>query len=198
MLRFSLQSLLFLMLLGGPALAQQDFEDARDQAFDAVQALRAKQKEVDELSDRVAKATNAQMKTGLLQQLDAAAKTAAQSRERARDALRSALKHADRQTLSDDLNLIRYFLGYISHNEGNYFESAVLGEFVAMRYPQSAVALPCAKIALASRMSLYQECQDQDRKFEMAQIVAVAKYLLATWPNRPEAELARKALTIFE
>ena len=66
-------------------------------------------------------------------------------------------------TLVDDdidtklLNEVRYFLCWLYWESEDYYQSAVLGEFLARRYPDHPAASAAAKLSMASFERLYQQ-----------------------------------------
>ena len=64
-------------------------------------------------------------------------------------------------TLVDDdtdpklLNEVRYFLCWLYWESEDYYRAAVLGEFLARRYPDHPAAASAAKISMASFERLY-------------------------------------------
>ena len=53
------------------------------------------------------------------------------------------------------VNEVRYFLCWLYWEAGDYYRSAVLGEFLARRYPDAPAASSAAKISMASYERLY-------------------------------------------
>ena len=90
----------------------------------------------------------------------------------------------------DELNQVRYFLCYLYYTTNRRFEAAVLGEFLARRYPGSAGAKPGAKIALAAYLSSYNGAPPEERGFETSRMVDLASYVGEQWPNSVEADEA--------
>ena len=100
-----------------------------------------------------------------------------------------ALHLAPRGTPVDDVNLLRYYLAYLHWNSNQPEQAAVLGEFLIERYPESAVARPAAKVALAACMQLVADApSDEDRRFQTARARAVAERITQRWPQSPEAD----------
>ncbi len=104
-----------------------------------------------------------------------------------------ALQLAAKTPLLDlmDLNRVRYCLAYLYWESNRSWESAVLGEFVARRYPDHPEALQAAKIALASYLRLYTLIPaNQDRKFALDHMQSIAKLIAKRWPKQPVVEEA--------
>jgi len=104
---------------------------------------------------------------------------------------RMALAMKTPETPIDDLNVIRYYLAYLYWADEDLWESAIMGEFLARRYPNSAGARQGAKIAMAAYVKLFNEAPPGDgREFETSRMVGIADYITKVWPNEPEADEA--------
>jgi tetratricopeptide (TPR) repeat protein len=119
---------------------------------------------------------------------------AAASKEEARRAFTQALARADRQTPIAELNVARYYLGWLFWEEGRIEEAAVLGEFIASRYPESEFGPGAAKIALAAWEKLYQQSHVESGKtgsaFAAKKLVELSQLIATRWPDAPEAAAA--------
>ena len=81
---------------------------------------------------------------------------AEQGSREAREDFRLALTLVDDDTKLDQLNEVRYFLCWLYWDAGDYYQAAVLGDFLARRYPDHPAAAASAKLALASYERLQQ------------------------------------------
>jgi hypothetical protein len=97
-----------------------------------------------------------------------------------------AMKPADLPL--DDLNAVRYAVAYLSLACGENHDAAVMGEFLARAYPESAHAKAAARIALAAYGKLFDRAPAEDRSFEWARLQKWAEHVGRTWPNAPEAD----------
>jgi tetratricopeptide (TPR) repeat protein len=173
------------------------FDEAKTNGQEAIQEMQSAQTIARALGPRVAAEKDPKAKAEAAKQLADSQKAAAENKDRALYYFDYALRLADEKSSIDDLNLIRYLLCYLKFTDGHYYESVVLGEFIARRYPASSGARPCAKIALAGYLKLYTENKTNDKDFESAKIVDVADYIVKTWPDQPEAEEALNTLIPF-
>ena len=107
-----------------------------------------------------------------------------------------ALSLADSKVSVDDLNSVRYYLCFLAWDSGRYYEAAVLGEFLATRYPDSVAGKQGAQIALAAYVRLMNEAKETDKAFEAAQLERMAETIFKRWPNQEEADQA--ALTLLD
>ena len=148
----------------------------------------------------------------------------------AMDDFRLALALAGKGPVKDrpgdqELNTARYYLCFLCYEMGEFYDAAVLGEFLAHHAvakpaegdapagkPETALAAGAgdgknmapevmrregAKIALTSYMRLYGESKQADKSFESAKIRDTAEYMLKHWPTEAEAEDAALALLNF-
>lgn len=162
------------------------FADAHEQARQALS----------QMQQATAGLTAARKKTDAAA-LESLQKQKDESAARAMTLLRLALGLSDKETPLEDLNSARYYLCYLCWDLGRYYEAAVLGEFLARRYPDSLPGRQGARIALAAYVRLYGESDAPDRSFEAAQIQRIAEMTFQRWPDQEEAEEAALTLVNF-
>jgi hypothetical protein len=112
-------------------------------------------------------------------------------------------------TLIDDdtdlalVNEVRYFLSWLYWEAEDYYRSAVLGEFLARRYPDHPTARSAAKIAMASFERLYRLAADRgssdssNTEFEARRMAQVAEFIVRRWPNTEDADAAFGVLVSY-
>ncbi len=113
------------------------------------------------------------------------------------DFFRLALRLKTDKTTVNELNVVRYYLTYMYYTTGRYYEAAIVGEFLATRYPEGVGAKQGSKIAMASYLNLYNEASKKkdetakaDSGFESRGLERVAKYIANRWAGQPEADEA--------
>jgi hypothetical protein len=96
----------------------------------------------------------------------------------------------------DKLNQLRYWLCWFHYAKSNYYDAALLGEFLARKYPKSSEALPGAQVALASLDALHRQSTQNKEEglFSAIRLENLANYMMQRWPNAPEAAAALDAL----
>ena len=119
-------------------------------------------------------------------------KEIAARRDEALQYMHLALSLANSETPVDQVTQTRYIVCYLLYDKGNYWESAVMGEFIARKYPKHATAQACGTMALAAYQNLYQT--SSDKTFEADKIASIAEYIATAWPN---TEAADKALNVL-
>ncbi len=185
--------MLLVALSGGKARAASD-EPAPPKAF--TEALEQGRLALEQMQQAALEVTAAAAKK------DQAALEKAQQKKdalaaRAMDLLRLALSLKDKETTADALNTARYYLCYLNWDLGNYYDAAVLGEFLANHFPDTLPGRHGAKIAMAAWVRLYDESKAEDRSFEVEQIQRVAEMTFRRWPDQQEAEDAALTLVNF-
>ena len=125
-----------------------------------------------------------------------------QGKEEARHYFRAATTLVDDDTDLKLLNEVRYFLGWLYWENEDYYRAAVLGEFLARRYPDHPAASSAAKLAMASYERLYGQAatrsgQQTDTDFEARRMARIAEFVVRRWPDTPDADAARSVLVSY-
>lgn len=173
------------------------FDEAKQAGRDALEAMQTAELVLKTVPQRVAKEQDADEKKRLEEQLAEATATAQSAVDEAKRYFHMALKLADEETDVRDVNIVRYFLCFLYYKTADYYDAGLIGEFIARRYPDSSGARQSAKIALASYVQLYSESEDDDKSFEIDQIVGIANYIAQQWSDQPEAVEALNTLISF-
>lgn len=159
-------------------------------AVDFAGALAAGKSALDTMSAAQAKVRILERTGSEATKLDEARTEIAAAQATALEEFRHALVLRTPDVSLDEVNQARYFLCYLHYVSGNHRDAAVLGEFLAERYPESAGAKPAAKIALASYLALYNSAPPDDRDFESTRMVELADKIARRWPGSEEADEA--------
>lgn len=188
--------------LGGPdrtgdKVEPKTFAEAKNAGKEALDSIQPATLVVSKVPARIAAEKDPMVKAELQKQLDAAEKTLETAQDDAMEYFRTALRLADEETPTEEIAVVRYFLCYLYYTRKDYYEAGLLGEFIAHRFPGSAGARPCAQIALASYLTLYDENQSEDKSFESRRIVSIAEYTVEKWPEQAEAADAVNTLIRF-
>lgn len=192
--------------VGGPDAGPEEkpepknFVDARKAGKEAIDEMQAANQLVKELPERL-KAAPAGEKAEIQKQIEDAQKLSVSSKDDAMRYLKLAMSFVTPETEVDDVNLCRYLLCYLNYASGNYLEAAVIGDFLAHRYPGAQGAKQCGKITMASYIKLYSEKDpknpDENKEFEAKQIISICKYISEKWSDSPEAAEAINTLIPF-
>jgi tetratricopeptide (TPR) repeat protein len=124
-----------------------------------------------------------------------------QGKEDARRNFRAATTLVDDDTDLKLLNEVRYFLCWLYWENQDYYRAAVLGEFLARRFPDHAAAASAAKLAMASYERLYSQATNDSKKadgantdFEAAKMAELAEFIVRRWPGSDDADAAQNVL----
>jgi len=174
----------------------EDFAEARSAGRDALDEVQLLRYNIDKISAQLPKATG-DAKTKLQEKITELEGALAKKQAAAVKYFRIALALADEDTSLDEKNTIYYFLCYLNYKDAEYYDAAVIGEFLARQYPSGVGAKNCAKIAMASYLKLYKANEDEDKDFEINRAVDIADYIVRKWPTQPEAQEALATLIPF-
>lgn len=155
------------------------FAEARDQARDAIEAWQAAEASIKAAPTLGDEANIPQYQEQARQQL-----------ERAQRYLALAYQLRDDKTPLEDVNGVRYLTCWLYYQTGRYYDAAVLGEFLARRYPQSTGARHGAKIALAAYQVSYNTAPEGARDFDRRRLRELAELITQRWPGEAEADEA--------
>ncbi len=180
-------------------IVPRNFAEARTAGNDAREEMTSAQTVVKLIGPKVAAEKDAKVKEDLKKQVDDAQARVIAKRDQALRYYRKALELAanEPELTLDDLNIIRYFLCYLHYLREEYYDAAVVGEFVARKFPSHVGAKPCSKIVMACYIKLFNMPADAGRDFEADQLVAICDYITKTWPEAPEASDALNTLIPF-
>ncbi len=173
----------------------QSFAEANEAGKNALDAMQGAELMLQQLNSRIASEKDDAAKARFQGQVKEIEQSSSQKRAESAEYFQLALQLAEHpkkgeEVSSDDVNLIRYYLCFFRYAEKDFYDAAVLGEFIARRYPDSSHARQSARIALASYISLFSESPITDRAFENRAIVRIADYITAKWPGHAEADEA--------
>lgn len=115
-------------------------------------------------------------------------------RVRGIDILRHALTLNDKEIDSDAITQARASLAFLLFRAERFREAAVVGEFIARRYPSSELALSSGLTALGSWQYALRDADEARTPAVLDQLQRVADYLVTQWPNDPQAASARELL----
>ncbi len=116
--------------------------------------------------------------------------------------MRLAQTLADGKTELAKVNKVRFYLCWLNFQQEKFYRSAILGEFLARRYPDHPAATNAAKIAMASYERLYNNAiaggeDNQQTEFEAGQLADMAEFITRRWPDTPDSENAFTVLLNF-
>jgi len=119
----------------------------------------------------------------------------ARARDEAIKYYRTAMGMRTAEVTADEMNVIRYYLAYLYYVSGDLYDAAVVGEFLARRYPNGTGARQGARIALAAYVTLFNAAPLDDRQFETDRMNGIAEYITQQWQG--EALAAEAWMTLI-
>lgn len=100
----------------------------------------------------------------------------------------------DKQDINQ-INKTRYLYGFCLYQLKKYLQAAVVCQHIALRYPDSGLALHSSYISLASFVRSFETAKAGEHpEVDRAQLERMAHYLESRWPDTNEADFARMAL----
>lgn len=210
---------LVVRLGGRQKIATEDapatFAAAQRAGKKALDELGPASEEVNQLARRLRRAAPGD-RVRIQEELSSAKQALAASQDQALESYQLAMQLADRDTPPSELNLVRYFVCYLYYMKQQYWEAALMGDFVSQREPQSAGAKPSAKIALACYLQLLEDVDadetprdksspnsdatktsgsakntdgwaESSNEFELRRVATLTRFIASTWPQTPEA-----------
>lgn len=175
------------------------FIDARMKGQDIVGDIELLMKERSSISSKIRLASDQSQKDQLESEL---AQKNLQIKEQANSALSAfdlALELADEKTSREDLNKLRYLQSICYFAMQNYFETAIIGEYLLDRYPTINWTRQASTLVVRSYTSLYESADKDDRAEERERLAKICDSVSSLFPDSSEsgtaaATLARLAL----
>ena len=117
--------------------------------------------------------------------------------ERAIALLRAATRKADPRRDIDKLNQARYNLSFCYYMNKQYYESNVLAEHLARRYPQGSLSPKATEIGMQALAEAYNTYTELDRAADLVRLIDLARYTASTWPDREQGDDAHLNLGLI-
>src|SRR5208282_153920 len=108
--------------------------------------------------------------------------------ERAIALYKAAERKADPRREIDKANRARYNLSFCYYMNKQFYESNVLAEHPARRYPQGGLSPKAAEIGMQALADAYNTYNEIDRAADLERLIDLAKYTAATWPDREQGD----------
>ncbi len=108
--------------------------------------------------------------------------------------LKVALRKAEPARDPARANRARYTLAFCCYMTKRYYEAAVLGEFIARRYPAGEWSAKATEIAIGSLVDAYNAYTTGNRAGDLDRLVDLAAYTARTWPDSEQGDSARMAM----
>ncbi|WP_165222438.1 tetratricopeptide repeat protein [Aquisphaera insulae] len=118
--------------------------------------------------------------------------------DRAAACLRNAIRKGDPRRDLERINQARFNLSFCCYMNKQYYESNVLAEHLARRYPRSLLAPKASEIAMQALADAYNTYRDIDRASDMDRLIDLAKYTAETFSDREQGDDARINLGMID
>lgn len=153
-----------------------------------VEATERGKLEFDGMNEKNSLAKEAQKDPAQAAQVAELVKGANEHRANAQKYFELALSLRESDSDQDEVTNCRYYLCYLRYMQKQYYDAAVIGEFIARNYPDNGGARQAAKIALASYLQEYNDknAPQELRQFDRQQMLGIAEYCAKRWPTEEE------------
>jgi len=181
----------------------ETFTEAKDAGKAALGMLQGSTALSRKLQKQLAKETDDEKKEEIQKQITTTEETIVTKKADALKYFRMALSLADENVDPQDINVARYYLCYLYWFDQKYYEAAVMGEFIAKRYPFALGAYDCGKIALASYRKEYDVAKEAEAdaevpgEFEIRKIIDVGEFMVKQWPQRGETSQTNLSIVAY-
>lgn len=118
----------------------------------------------------------------------------AKLRGRGIEVLRHTLNLATPDTTDDEVNQARASLAFLLFRAERFREAAVVGEFIARRYPSSDLAVSSGLTALGSWQLALRDSEEPQTTSILQQLQSTAEYLVNRWPENSQVASAKELL----
>jgi cellulose synthase operon protein C len=109
--------------------------------------------------------------------------------------LKAAIRKADPARNIEKANHARYLLAFCYYKNNQFYEADVLAEHLARRYPQGGLSAQASDFAMQSLADAYNTYTEIDRISDLDRLVNLATYVVETWPEKEQADVARMNLS---
>jgi tetratricopeptide (TPR) repeat protein len=173
----------------------ESFVDARQKGKDLIGEIEMVLAESNTLKKQIKAARDPAKKTELqnqLGELDSQLKSQAMS---ALDYFNLALSFSDEETIRADINNVRYLQSFCYFVSGQYFESALIGEFLLSKYPTVDGTRQAMSLLVQSYNILLNNAKDNEKQFEFDRLTTACSAVVERWPGSNEAGTAASTMT---
>lgn len=165
----------------------ESFVDARQKGIDLVVEVESQLADVENLRRQLAQATSEEDKSRLQAELDDAVEELRALAGQALEVFDLALKLVDDGTVREDINNVRYLQAVCHFAIGNYFETAVIGEFLLEKYPNVNGTRQATGLVIKALAKLHDQIREQFQPYVRTKLEQISQRVLERWPGSKEA-----------
>jgi tetratricopeptide (TPR) repeat protein len=178
-------------------VAPETFLDARQRGQDLVLEVESLMRQIATIKSNIAMAKSQSEKDEFTSELDNAETELDERSQEALQLFELALSLADASAPREDVNKIRYLQSVCYFATQNYFETAIIGEFLLSRYPTVNWTQQAAGLVVRSYSALLDQAPRDNRSFQRAKLCETSEQVISRWPGSKEAGIAAQALTLL-
>ncbi|QDV67034.1 hypothetical protein Poly24_07250 [Rosistilla carotiformis] len=175
-----------------PVEAPKSFAEALAACREMMDAAKMAALPIQVLKDEIAR--GGENVAELKKQLDEGQADIDKRYEVASSTIQQGLAMTTPEDTQESINQGRFFLAWLESQRARYWEAAVVGEFVARRFPTDALALQCGLVALNAYQSMLQAADNTKQAALMRKIEPLALFLSEQWPDDPNSASAANLL----
>ena len=175
--------------------APTNFNEARQKAKDLVGELEIASGEVNAIARKIKAAKDTTQKAELQQELSDATDELREQANGVLSMLDLALELADENTVRADINNVRYLQSFCYYASRQYFESALIGEYLLAKYPTVPGTQQAMSLMIRSYSSMLDAAKPDDKEFESNQLVNACNAVIDRWSGSTEAGTAASTMT---
>ena len=108
--------------------------------------------------------------------------------------LQQAIRRAEMLKDVEKINYARYHLAFVYYSDKRFYESAVLAEHLARRYPRASLASKAAEIAIAAYSRTYNPNSGRQDDPDLKRLIETAKYTAETFVETEQGDKAQLIL----
>ncbi|MEM9940115.1 MAG: hypothetical protein AAF939_00915 [Planctomycetota bacterium] len=171
------------------------FDDARQAGKDTIGEIEILLADLGQARKKVAASSDPTVKAQAQRGLDGLQNQISELTETALTQLNTALEFADEETIRADINNIRYLQAFCYFVNQQYFESAIISEFLLNKYPTVDGTRQAMNLLIQSYSVMMDQADPDERDFEKEKLTSVCNAVIDRWPGSNQAGSAAGTMT---
>jgi len=174
--------------------APQSFGDARQKAKDLLPELEVASNEANALSRKLKSEKDPAKKAELRIEFQDATVALREQAGGVLSYLDLALELANEETVRADVVNVRYLQGFCYFASRQYFESALIGEYLLAKYPTVPATQQSMTLLIQSYSSMLDLAKPGDKEFESVRLVNACNSVIDRWSGSSQAGIAASTM----